>query len=332
MVQSISNVFDDITGFESLYRSYKEASKGKRCKSEVLKFSENLEENLFELSRNLREGVYEPKGFKQFKLFDPKEREISAPYFRDRIVHRSIHRELELFFDKKFICDSYACREDKGTHSGVDRAQEFMRKEDVDYFLKCDICDYFGSVDHDILLEMVDRYVREDMLGDLIDTIISDYGDGKGLPIGTLYSQLFANVYLNCFDHFVKQKLRADYYVRYMDDFVFFSDSKQELHDFREQCRGYLKGNLNLDLPYSKTTLEPVNKGLTFLGYRIFPGYRLLRKRNKMKFRERLAVQQEKLREDEISFNELRQSLESWRGHAKHADTENLLDTQVGHV
>ncbi|MFB6158922.1 MAG: reverse transcriptase domain-containing protein [Candidatus Nanohalobium sp.] len=332
MVQSISNIFDKITDFESLYRSYNEASKGKRCKSEVLSFAENLEQNLFELSRDLREGVYEPQGFKQFKLFDPKERRISAPYFRDRIVHRSIHRELEPFFDRKFIHDSYACREGRGTHAGVNRAQEFMRKEDVNYFLKCDVRDYFGFVDHRILLERVDRYVGEDRLVDLIDTIISDYGSGKGLPIGTLYSQLFANVYLNGFDHFVKQSLGADYYVRYMDDFIFFSDSKQDLHYFRDTCKGYLRDELSLSLPYSKTTLEPVGKGATFLGYRIFPSYRLLRKRNKLGFKKRLERQKKEMENGEASFEELRQSLASWKGHAEHADTENLLRNYIGEI
>ena len=331
MVNSFSGSFEEIAGFQPLYKGYREARKGKRYSGEVLDFSRDLEENLHELSNELLSGSYRPKGFKEFKLFDPKEREISAPYFRDRIVHRSLHHSLEPFFDRKFIEDSFACRKGKGTHAGIDRAQYFIRKQDVDYFLKCDVKGYFDSVDHGILLDMLKRQIRDERIINLIQVILSDSGE-KGIPIGTLYSQLFANVYLNKFDHFTKQGLQAEYYVRYMDDFVFFSDSKQRLHELREASQGFLKEKLNLELPYSKTTLEPVSKGLTFLGYRIFPGYRKLRKRNKKKFRQRLENQRKALEKEEIDFSELKDSIESWKGHASHADTGNLRSKLIGNL
>jgi retron-type reverse transcriptase len=331
MVNSFSGSFEEIAGFQPLYKGYREARKGKRYSGEVLGFSNDLDRNLHELSNELLTGNYRPKGFKEFKLFDPKEREISAPYFCDRIVHRSLHRSLEPFFDRKFIEDSFACRKGKGTHAGVDKAQEFMRKQNADYFLKCDVKGYFDSVDHGILLDMLGRQIRDERIINLIQVILSVSGS-KGIPIGTLYSQLFANIYLNKFDHFVKQVLQADYYVRYMDDFVFFSDSKQRLHEVREACRGYLAEELDLELPYSKTTLEPVNKGLTFLGYRIFPCYRKLRKRNKKKFQQRMKNQKKALRKDQIEFSQLKDSIESWKGHASHADTENLRQEHLGRL
>ncbi|QKQ98170.1 RNA-dependent DNA polymerase [Candidatus Nanohaloarchaea archaeon] len=329
MVDSFSGSFEEIAGFQPLYKGYREARKGKRYSGEVLSFSKDLDKNLHELSNSLFAGSYRSKGFKKFKLFDPKEREISAPYFRDRIVHRSLHRSLEPFFDRKFIEDSFACRKGKGTHAGVDKAQEFMRKQDADYFLKCDVKGYFDSVDHSILLDMLKRQIRDEKIIELIQAILSVSGS-KGIPIGTLYSQLFANIYLNRFDNFVKQGLQEDYYVRYMDDFVFFSDSKQRLHELREACKGYLADELDLEIPYSKTTLEPVNKGLTFLGYRIFPQHRKLRKRNKKKFRQRLENQKRALEKGEIDFSELKDSIDSWRGHANHADTENLREEVIG--
>ncbi len=329
MVNSFSGRFEEIAGFQPLYKGYREARKGKRYSGEALGFSKDLEENIHGLSDELLAGGYRPKGFKEFKLYDPKEREISAPYFRDRVVHRSLHQSLEPFFDKKFIEHSFACRKGKGTHAGVRQAQSFIRIQDSSYFLKCDVKSYFDSVDHRILLEILGRQIRDERITDLIEVILSDSGE-RGLPIGTLYSQLFANVYLNEFDHFVKQGLQAEYYVRYMDDFVFFSDSKQRLHELREASQGYLKNRLNLKLPYSKTSLEPVGKGLTFLGYRIFPGYRKLRERNKRKFKHRLKTQKEALSREEIDFSELKDSIDSWKGHAQHADTEELRRKYLG--
>lgn len=329
-----SDVFSKVASFESLYRGYREARKGKRYKDEVVLFSANLEENILQLSRRLKTRDYEPKGFKNFTLFDPKEREISAPYFRDRIVHRSLHNSLEPIFEKRLIYDTYACRPGKGTHAGVDRLQSFMRREDAEYYLKCDIRSYFDSVEHELLIREINRRISDEnilwLVEKFLDKYSSDKGDYKGMPIGTLYSQLFANVYLDRFDHFVKQSLQVDYYIRYMDDFILLSDSKNRLHKLRKAIQGYLEEKLDLCLPGSKTKLEPVEKGATFLGYRVFPHYLLLRKRNKLKFKRRLRKQREALEKGEISFRKLRQSIASWRGHAGHADTQTLLRKYLG--
>jgi len=336
MPKKYSNLFPKIRSFQGLYKGYREARKGKRYKGEVVKFSRDLENNLLQLSRCLESQDYSTKGFKTFTLFDPKEREISAPYFRDRVVHRSLHITLEPIFDKRFIYDTYACRPGKGAHAGVERLQSFMRKQDTDYYLKCDIRGYFDSVDHDLLIREIGRKVSDErvlwLVREFLRNYSSDKGEGKGMPIGTLYSQLFANTYLDRFDHFVKQSLGADYYVRYMDDFILLSDSKNRLHGLKDAMQGYLRDKLKLDLPGCKTTLEPVEKGATFLGYRVFPHYRLLRKRNKLKFKRRLRRQKEELENGEISFQELRQSLASWKGHASHADTQNLLEKYTGRI
>jgi retron-type reverse transcriptase len=330
MPSKFSSLFSDIASFESLYKGYRRARKGKRYKDEVVNFSRDLENNLLRLSENLSDREYESKSFKKFTLFDPKERKISAPYFRDRVVHRSLHNTLEPIFEKRFIQDTYACRPDKGTHAGVDRLQEFMRKQDTDYYLKCDVKGYFDSVDHQVLLDEVGRKVSDEDVLWLIREFLQDYsshkGKFKGMPIGTLYSQLFANIYLDRFDHSVKQSLQADYYIHYMDDFILLSDSKNRLHYFKEAMQGFLRDELKLSLPDSKTTLEPVSKGATFLGYRVFPHYLLLRKRNKLNFKRRLSKQKEQLGRGEISFHEFRQSVASWKGHAQHASTENLLN------
>jgi len=330
LTETYSDIFPQIAGFKSLHEGYREARKGKRYNDEVLKFSDNIESNLLNLSRDLKPGDYRPKGFKEFEIFDPKHRVIEAPYFRDRVVHRSMYHTLEPLFENRFIYDSFACREGKGTHEGVDRTHYFLRKPENKYFLKCDIRNYFGSVDHEILLDRVRKVVDDSKVLGLIKSLLnaysSDVGESKGLPIGTLYSQLFANIYLNGFDHFVKQSLQADYYVRYMDDFVLFSDSKERLHSLEDSMRGYLRDNLELKLPEEKTCIEPVCKGLTFLGYRIFPSHRKIRPRNKKKFRTKIS----NYKSGSESFEDFLDSIESWKGHSTHADTENLRKTILG--
>ncbi|MFB6099644.1 MAG: RNA-directed DNA polymerase [Candidatus Nanohalobium sp.] len=166
------------------------------------------------------------------------------------------------------------------------------------------------------------------LVSSLLNSYSSELGEGKGLPIGTLYSQLFANIYLNGFDHFVKQKLRADYYVRYMDDFVIFSGSKKRLHGLEESMRGFLNDNLELKLPETKTCIEPVKKGLTFLGYRLFPSHREVRSRNKKKFRRKLS----NFKQRPVDFRDVLESIESWKGHSSHADAGNLGRELLGFI
>lgn len=322
-----TDLFPDIASFSGLYRGYREARKGKRCKGEVIMFADNVEENLLELSRELKTREYRPKGFKIFTAYDPKERTIHSPYFRDRVVHRSLHYTLDPIFENTFIYDTYACRENRGTHAAVDRLQSFMRK-DVDYYLECDIKSYFDSVDHDTLLDIIGRKVADEDVHWLISMILDEYAHGiapdKGMAIGTLYSQLFANVYLNPFDHFVKESLQADYYIRYMDDFILLSDSKERLHELKAAMQGYLRDELKLELPDSKAFIEPIEKGATYLGYRVFPHFCLLRQRNKIKFKRALRQHKKDVSEGEKRFDEVQNSIASWRGHASHAATYNL--------
>lgn len=334
MPRKADDLYPEMTSFPALHRGYREARMGKRDKEDVLRFAADLEANLLRLRDELRSRRYEPAGFDVFHLFDPKEREIHAPYFRDRVVHRALHHVLEPLFERGFIHDSYACRPGRGTHAAVDRLQAFMRNQDTAYYLECDIRSYFDSVDHDIMLDLLSRRVTDEDVLWLVRTILDDYDGGvaagKGMPIGTLYSQLFANIYLDRFDHFVKQSLRVPYYVRYMDDFILLSDSKADLHDWRETMQGYLRDHLELSLPREKAYIEPLEKGATWLGYRVFPQYRLLRKRNKVGFRRRMNRLKQRLNEGEITYDRVRASIDSWRGHASHAATTNLLSTIPG--
>lgn len=257
---------------------------------------------------------------------------MSAPPFRDRIVHHALCNVIEPLFEAKMIYDSYACRIGKGTHKAADRTQEFLcsaqTKWNQVYCLKCDIKQYFPSIPHDILKRIIRKTIAcRDTLW-LIDKMI-DNGvtpetiTPRRLPIGALTSQLLANVYMGQVDHFVKEELQEHYYIRYMDDFIVLSDSKEHLWEVKRQIEHYINQELLLEFN-KKTTIFPISQGVDFVGYRIWPTHRLLRKRSVKKFKRKLKVFEQKYAEGEIEFKEIDCCVQSWLGHAKHANTYHL--------
>ncbi len=236
-MKTYRHLFEKVCTFENLHESYLRARKGKRFKADVDSFSYNLERELVRLERELKDGSYQPGEYRQFMIREPKERLISAAPFRDRVVHHAIHQVIEPIFDTRFIHDSYACRVGKGTHAAVRRFRQFLRHNR--YVLKCDVQKYFPSVDHQILLALVRRRIKDERLMSLITQIVSHRppdplsdvpqwfpGDDifaplerrRGIPIGNLTSQFFANIYLHELDAYVKFQLREKYYIRYVDD------------------------------------------------------------------------------------------------------------------
>lgn len=317
--------------FENLYQAYLQAKKAKRYRPEVLTFSLDLEGNLIEIQNELIWKSYRPGQYSDFYVYEPKKRLISAPPFRDRVVHHALCKVVEPLFEKKMIYDSYACRAGKGTHRAVDRTQRFLReaqgKWDRVYCLKADISQYFPSIPHDILKRVYRRtiYCRDTLW--LMDLTIDHFADGSqspmGIPIGALPSQLLANVYMGQLDHFIKEELRERYYIRYMDDFIVLGNNKGHLWEVRRQIEEYLNGELLLQLN-RKTAVFPISQGIDFLGYRIWPEYRLMRKRSVKKFKRKLRVFEKKYAVGEITFKEIDWSVQSWLGHAKHANTYRL--------
>lgn len=226
-----------------------------------------------------------------FPIYEPKKREISALPFRDRVVHHALCTVIEHLFEKKFIKDSYACRIGKGTHAAADRLVSFLRHaqriwENV-YCLKADISKFFPSMDHKVLKGIIRRTIRCQKTLRLINEIIDSTDGDKRLPIGNLTSQLFANVYLNELDHFVKEEMQVRFYIRYMDDFVLLYNDKKQLHAWKSEIEEYLTDKLHLQLNL-KTSVFPISQGVDFVGYRTWTTHRLLRKRSVIGMRRKL--------------------------------------------
>jgi len=302
----------------------------------------NLERELWTLHEELASKAYVPGPYHSFVIHEPKRRMISAAPYRDRVVHHALTGPLEPIFERSFISDSYACRKRKGTHAAVDRAQHFARR--FRYVLKADIRKFFPSMDHQILKDLVARKIKDPDVLWLVAKIVDGSnpqeavtmwfpGDDlltpaerrRGIPIGNQTSQFFANVYLDPLDHFVKDRLRARGYVRYVDDFLVFSDDKSELRTWRDRIAEFLV-RLRLRLHPTKNTMFPVSEGIRFLGYRVFATHRLLVKDNVRRLRRRVRSMQQRYAEGEIGPDEIRRRLMSWSGHARQADTYLLRE------
>ncbi len=334
------NLWNDVVSFEALLEAAEQARTGKRFRPAVAAFDFHLEHELLKLQDELSTLTYRPGGYRSFFIYEPKKRQISAAPYRDRVVHHTLVNVLEPIFERTFIVDSYACRKGKGTHAAVNRCQQYSRQ--YRYVLKADIRKFFPSLDHQILKGLLARKIKDPYVLWLLDQIIDGSnpqeeipltfpGDDlftsserrKGIPIGNQTSQFFANVYLDPLDHFVKDRLGMKGYVRYVDDFLVFSDAKKCFTEIREQIRQFLV-TLRLRLHPKKNVIFPVRDGIRFLGYRVFPTHRLLPKDNVRRFRRRVREMQLAYANGAISLPDIQRRLMSWCGHAIQADTYQL--------
>jgi len=299
-MQTFNNFYEDIIALPNLYRAYELARRGKRRKTEVLNFENNLHSNLLNLHFALLDRTYSPSGYKTFYVTDSKRRKITAPAFSDQIVHHAIFNFMEQMYDKYFIYDSYACRKNKGTHRGFKRLMSFVRKSrSEDYFMKCDISKYFYSIDQHKLKEIISRKIKDENVLWLVGKIIDSHNEmkisahvensyyfeqKKGIPIGNLTSQLFSNIYLNDLDYFVKNSLRIKYYVRYVDDFVIIEKDAKLLQDYFRRIKLFLSENLFLKLEKEKTQINKISFGVDFIGFVAFKYYSRVRSKGYRKF------------------------------------------------
>ena len=321
---------------ENLTLAWQKARKGKTTKEYVIEFEKNTEKNLLDLHFELKEGTYSPKPLKTFILRDPKTRKISKSDFRDRLVHHAVVQVIEPIFDKTFIYDSCANRKGKGNLFALKRFDFFKRKVTKNnsqnaFCLKADIKHYFQEVDHEILLNILTNKLRDKETILLIKKILSNVailGGGedqqfKGMPLGNLTSQFFANVYLNKLDYFVKHKLRAKYYVRYVDDFVILHSSKSQLEVWKQEISNFLNKELKLELHPEKSRIISLLRGVDFVGFRNSVSFRLLRKRNIRKIRIKII----QFKKGETEFTALFDSFQGWQAYAKWANTYNLRES-----
>jgi retron-type reverse transcriptase len=284
----MDSLFNQIICLENLFDSWEEFKKGKRKKLDVSEFENNLEDEVFRLHRDLKTKTYQHSNYTSFYITDPKLRHIHKAIVRDRIVHHAVYRVLYPIFDKSFIYDSYSCRNGKGTHKAVKRLEAFTRIVSKNYMdnctaLKCDVCKFFNSIDHQILMRIIKKKVTDSGVLNLIENIINSFEKekDKGIPIGNLTSQLFANIYLNELDQFVKHTLKVKYYIRYCDDFVIVDYDEEKSVEVKNKIEKFLNSELKLTLHKDKVITRKLNQGVDFLGYIALPHYRILRTKTK---------------------------------------------------
>lgn len=330
------NLFDTVVTPESLFAAWDEFYRGKGNKMDVLYFERRLEQHIFQLHRDLISRTYRHGMYHGFHIADPKPRHIHKATVRDRVVHHAVFTVLNRIFGPTFIADSFSCRKGKGTHKGVDRVQKMIRKVSKNgthpcYALKCDVKKFFDSINHDILLALLKRRIKDSDFLWLLQEIVESCSSNErervnalarvGMPIGNLTSQIFANVYMSEFDQFVKHGLRVKFYARYTDDFVIIADSSSYLTSLIPSIGDFLLRRLALQLHPEKVVIRPFHQGIDFLGYVIFPHFRLLRSRTKQRMLRKMARRVEEHWADLITDYSLRQTLQSYLGVLSHANS-----------
>ncbi len=326
----LSHKFEEIVSVENLLAAWKEFIKGKRNKKDVQEFSLHLMDNLIALHRDLLHHSYKHGGYQAFKINDPKPRDIHKATVRDRLLHHALYRKLYPFFDKTFIADSYSCRIDKGTHKSINKFREYFYKVSKNntqtcWVLKCDIRKFFANIDHGILLEILGEHIPDKNILELLENIIESFfvKPGVGLPLGNLTSQLLVNIYMNKFDQFVKHRMKAIYYIRYADDFVFLSESKELLEEKLLFGEKFLAEELKLEMHPDKVFIKTLASGVDFLGWINFSDHRVLRTATKERMMRRIEEKPKK------------EAIRSYLGMLGHGNADGLrqklfqIDTQI---
>lgn len=276
MPKRFGNLYEQICNIDALYAAYLQARKGKRATLSVSKFDVNVGAEIVKLLQELNSGTYKPKPYRHFWVYEPKPRIISAPAFRDVVVQHAIYKLVYPLFDQSFIFDSYGCRVGKGTHRAADRAQQYLRQcAPEDYLLQLDIRKFYYSIDHNILMQQLRGKIKDERMLSLLQLFIKDESE-MGVPIGNLLSQMFALIYLNPLDHYVKRELKVRRYVRYVDDFVLFGLDRAAAVRLRDKIAGWLQQNLLLQL--SRWTIQAIKRGLNFVGFRAWQTTRTVRR------------------------------------------------------
>lgn len=286
-------MYDKIISFTNLLKAYYKARRSKRFRRRLQKIEIDFEDRLINICYQLKNQSYKPKKYHRFLVFEPKKRQISAPAFIDRIIHHAILTVIEPIFDKQFITTNFACRKNKGTHFGMlyvaKRYRFLLKNKKILYALKCDIKQYFANVNHNILLSLLSRTITCPKTLQLLKIIVKSYNDapGKGIPIGNLTSQLFANLYLHELDIYITITLKEPYYFRYMDDFIILSSDKEYLKKLRKKIELFLQDKLQLSFHPKKVNIFRADRGLDFVGYCIKPDGIYMRKKTLRRYKKR---------------------------------------------
>lgn len=325
--------FEEAYSFNALYKAYRKARKGKRWKESAAKFEVNLLEALNLLKHMLENKTYTLSPYNTFKVYEPKERIVMSNSYKDKVVqHALCDNILEPELTKSFILDNYASQKNKGTHFGLDRLSEYMRRfyrlHGVDgWVLKCDISKYFYCIRHDILKEKIRKVIKDEDTLWLVDMII-DSTEGVGIPIGNQSSQIFALLYLNDMDHYIKEKLGIKFYGRYMDDFYLIHEDKEYLKECKREIEKHV-AEIGLTLN-NKTQIFPLKNGIDFLGFHTYltetgKVVRKLRRKSKSNMKRKLKKLKKLLDEDKTTLEAIEHSFKSWKAHAKKGSCYHLI-------
>ena len=307
--------FADISSIKSLMAAWAKFARGKKARADVAEYQKCLRQNVRGLRAALQTGRYQHGTYQRFTICDPKMRQIHKATVRDRLVHQAVVSAIEPMFEKRFIHDSYSCRQGKGTHAGVERLAKFLLRESRNntrkvYVLKCDVRQFFASIDHEILMERLATRLDDVRVLELLRGILLSHGaeTGRGIPLGNVTSQLFANVYLHELDWFVKQTLGVQRYIRYCDDFVIVSHDRDYLVSLIAPIKVFLQEELKLELHPHKVTIRSWAQGIDFLGFVLRPHATTLRTKTKQRMLARVA----------------KQNLSSYMGICSHANAYRL--------
>ncbi|OGH84593.1 MAG: hypothetical protein A2261_03100 [Candidatus Magasanikbacteria bacterium RIFOXYA2_FULL_44_8] len=325
------NLFKEIISLDNLLQAWEEFKYGKMRKKDVVGFYFDLEDNLLDLRASLMDKSYAPAPYAFFYVRDPKLRPIHKATVCDRVLFQAVFRVLYPLFDRHFIFDSYSCRFEKGTHAGVRRLCEFAAKVSENYHrpvyaLKCDVQKFFYNIDHRILLRLLKREITDENVIWLLEKIVGSFnvGDSKGLPLGNVTSQLFANVYLNELDQFVKHILKGKFYLRYCDDFIILNNDAEYLVEVVPVIQKFLDENLKLNLHPRKVEICKLSQGIDFLGYVSFSRHTVLRTKTKQRMLKKMSYKRSQLIAGEIKKEKFNQVLQSYLGVLGHCDGYNL--------
>ena len=343
MTRLDTSAFSTTASLDTLVRAHKKALIGKRNSHSATATNYRFMSDLLQIQQELTQGAYQPMKYRRRIIKEPKVRMIEAPAFRDRIVHHAIHSVLSPFYERHFIRDTYACRPHKGIHKAVARVQHFLRSQSGLYVCKIDISKYYSSVNHTKLRELLRKRVNDRRLLALLDAIIDSSDSGvehdslfpadshyhtkgrRGIPIGNLTSQLFANIYLHEADLFAKQVLHAPFYIRYMDDILLFHTDKATLHTWQQKFTTFLYEELYLTVNPRKVRIYPSHLGVDFVGYVIYPHSRRVRAASVRRFRKRFRRHLRGYHAGAVSEEKLENTVQAWSAHVRHGNGEPLI-------
>ena len=327
------NLYPLIISAENLFAAWEVFKSDKRNKPDVAEFEQKVEQHIFQLRHDLRDKTYKHGPYYGFWVHDPKRRRIHKATVRDRVLHHAIFRVINPVFEPTFIPTSFSCRVGKGTHKGVESVRDMLRAESKNgaeqcWVLKCDVRKFFDSVDHSVLLGILKRRVGDADAFELLTKIVGSYSatQDKGIPIGNLTSQMFANIYMGEFDHFVKHSLSVKRYARYTDDFVAVSTDKKYLENLLPPMRDFLKEKLKLELHPQKVTIRKYRQGADFLGYVVLPYHMALRTRTKKRMFRKMADRAAAYHSGAINKAAFEGALSSYLGVLSHADAHELTE------